>query len=193
MKIQEHYNVENINIDIDTIDSYDINNLNLLALLFQTGYLTIKEMKGRKILLDYPNLEVRESMYRFMIDGLAPSTHRVYTIGTIEDLKKAFLDANLDSVRTIISSLLADLPSEVYDKQSEGLYHGLLHFIFSLLGIYIKSEVHSYKGRADSVVETATHIYIFEFKFNRSAAEAMQQIKDNQYADKYQNAGKTIV
>jgi hypothetical protein len=73
------------------------------------------------------------------------------------------------------------------------LYHGLLHFIFSLLGIYIKSEVHSYKGRADSVVETATHIYIFEFKFNRSAAEAMQQIKDNQYADKYQNAGKTIV
>ena len=132
-------------------------------------------------------------MYRFMIDGLAPNPQRIYTIGTIDDLKKAFLEADLDTVRRIVSSLLADLPYEVYDKQSEGLYHGLLHFIFSLLGVYIKSEVHSSKGRADSVVETATHVYLFEFKFNKTAAEAMQQIKTKKYADKYENSGKIIV
>jgi Predicted AAA-ATPase/PD-(D/E)XK nuclease superfamily len=193
MKKQNLYDVENTNIDIESIESYDINNLALIPLLFQTGYLTIKEMDGRELVLDYPNQEVRESMYRFMIDGLAPSSQRIYTLGTMQELKKAFLVADLTTVRSIISALLADLPSEVFDKKSEGLYHGLLHFIFRLLGIYIKSEVHSSKGRADSVVETATHIYIFEFKFNRNAAEALQQIKDKNYAAKYQNAGKTIV
>ncbi len=193
MKIQNIYDVENTRIDIESIESYDINNLNLISLLFQTGYLTIKEMDGRKLLLDYPNQEVRESMYRFMIDGLAPNPQRIYTIGTIEDLKKAFLTADLATVRSIISSLLSDLPYEVYDKKSEGLYHGLLHFMFSLLGVYIKSEVHSSRGRADSVVETATHVYIFEFKFNKAAAEAMQQIKDKNYASKYENSGKITV
>jgi hypothetical protein len=195
MKKQNMFQIENLTIDRIDMESYDINNLAIIPLLFQTGYLTVKSIdrENGMFLLDYPNQEVRQSMYRFMIDGLAPNPQRFSTTNTILGFAKAFSQNDLDTVRTIISSLLADLPSEVYDKKSEGLYHGLLHFIFSLLGIYIKSEVHSYKGRADSVVETITHIYIFEFKFNRSAAEAMQQIKDNQYADKYQNAGKTIV
>ena len=55
MKTQNLYDVENTRIDIESIESYDINNLNLMSLLFQTGYLTIKEMDGRKLLLDYPN------------------------------------------------------------------------------------------------------------------------------------------
>ena len=193
MKKQNIYDVENSKVSPTVLESYDINNLRILPLLFQTGYLTIKEKTESYYILDYPNQEVRESMYQFMIDGLAPNPQRLYTIGTIEDLKKAFLEADLDAVRTIVSSLLADLPYEVYDKQSEGLYHGLLHFMFSLLGIYIKSEVHSSKGRADSVVETATHVYIFEFKFNKTAAEAMQQIKTKNYAAKYQNSGKSII
>jgi hypothetical protein len=195
MKVQNVYDVENTVIDIDELEICDVENLNLIPLLFQTGYLAIKEKNyaERTLLLDYPNKEVRESMYRFMINGIAPNPKRFHTIGTINDIKKALLINDLDSVKTTISSLLADLPSEVYDKQSEGLYHGLLHFIFSLLGVYIKSEVHSSKGRADSVVETATHVYIFEFKFNKSALAAMQQIKKNQYAEKYRNSGKIIV
>jgi PD-(D/E)XK nuclease superfamily len=111
---------------------------------------------------------------------------------TNRDLLKAFHAADLDRVREILNALLSDLPSEAYDKKSEGLFHGLIHFVFQLLGMYIKSEVHSSKGRADSVVETATHIFIFEFKFNRSAVEAMKQIKDNKYADKYRANGKII-
>lgn len=195
MKKQNIYGVENTRIDIETIESYDINNLNLIALLFQTGYLTIKAIDTATgmFLLDYPNQEVRQSMYRFMIDGIAPNPHRFSTNNTMLEITKAFVENDLTKIRSTISSLLADLPYEVYDKKSEGLYHGLLHFIFSLLGVYIKSEVHSSKGRADSVVETATHIYIFEFKFNKTAAEAMQQIKDKKYATKYENSGKTIV
>ena len=195
MKKQNIFQVENTRIDRMDIESYDINNLAPIPLLFQTGYLTIKEIDTETgmFLLDYPNQEVRQSMYRFMIDGLAPNPQRFSTTNTMLQVTKAFTANDLTTIRTIVSSLLADLPYEVYDKQSEGLYHGLLHFIFSLLGVYIKSEVHSSRGRADSVVETATHIYIFEFKFNKTAAEAMQQIKDKKYANKYQNVGKIIV
>ena len=53
------------------------------------------------------------------------------------------------------------------------------------MGLYIKSEVHSVKGRADSIVETATHIYIFEFKINSTAETAYQQIIDKKYAAPY--------
>ena len=195
MKKQNMFQVENTSIDRMDMESYDINNLAPIPLLFQTGYLTIKEIDTETgmFLLDYPNQEVRQSMYRFMIDGIAPNPQRFSTTNTMLQVTKAFATNDLTTIRTIISSLLADLPYEVYDKQSEGLYHGLLHFIFSLLGVYIKSEVHSSKGRADSVVETATHVYIFEFKFNKTAAEAMQQIKTKNYAEKYQNTGKSIV
>ncbi len=194
MKKQNIFIVENTWLDRGDLESYDINNLAILPLLFQTGYLTIKEVDTATgmFLLDYPNQEVRQSMYRFMIDGIAPSPQRFSTTNTMLQVTKAFVENDLAKVRSIVSSLLADLPYEVYDKQSEGLYHGLLHFMFSLLGVYIKSEVHSARGRADSVVETATHIYIFEFKFNKTATEAMQQIKDKKYASKYENSGKLI-
>lgn len=64
---------------------------------------------------------------------------------------------------------------------------------FKLLGLYIKSEVHSAMGRADSIVETPEHIFIFEFKFNRTAKEALQQIRTNQYAAPYLNGQKKVI
>ena len=98
------------------------------------------------------------------------------------------------------NGILADLPSETYQKQTEGLYHGLLHVIFSYLGMFANSEVHSShgtsrnnrEGRADAVVQTLTDVYLFEFKFNKTAQEALDQIKNKKYADKYRASGKTL-
>ena len=179
---------------VSTSFTIRIENLDLISLFFQTGYLTVKSInpQTREVLLDYPNKEVRESMYSFMIDSLASNEHRPDASVTNQDLMEAFEAADLDRVKDLINALLAGLPYDAFDKKSEGLYHGLLHFIFQLLGMYIKSEVHSSKGRADSVVETATHVFIFEFKFNKTAEEALQQIKDKKYADKYRASHKTI-
>ena len=80
----------------------------------------------------------------------------------------------------------------IYVDKTE-LIHRLITEGYYYLGIYIKSEVHSSNGRADSVVETPTHIYIFEFKYNRSGKAAMDQLKRNNYADPYRTSGKTIV
>ncbi len=195
MKERTLFDVENTKINILELEKYDIENLDLVPLLFQTGYLTVKSIdrSTREMVLDYPNNEIRDSMYSYMIDSLAKNEHRSGAGVTNRDLLKAFNEADLDRVKTLLNALLSGLPSEAYDKKSEGLFHGLIHFIFQLLGVYIKSEVHSSRGRADSVVETATHVFIFEFKFNRTAEEALQQIKDKKYADKYRADNKIII
>ena len=148
-------------------------------------------MTGNMV-LDYPNREVRESIYEFLIDDVAKNPQRIHTGMTIMDLKKAFIAKDLNKVETLLNSLLADLPDEVFVKQTEGLYHGLIHLIFKYLGIYINSEVHSSKGHADSVVQTLTDVYIFEFKFNKTAQQGIDQIKKQDYVGKYRASGKVI-
>jgi hypothetical protein len=194
MKQQVWFNVENSIVNNTTLDKYDIDNVALIPLLFQTGYLTVKEadvMTGDMI-LDYPNKEVRESMYQFLIDDVSKNPQRTHTGRTIQDIQKALIARDLPRVQSILNAILEDLPSETYQNQSEGLYHGLVHLIFSYLGMFINSEVQSSKGRADAVVQTVTDIYIFEFKFNKTAEEALVQIRKKNYAGKYQVSGKTI-
>ena len=195
MKDRLVFDVENTAINGTVLEKYDIENLDLIPLLFQTGYLTVKSIDYRTddMVLDYPNKEVRENLYGFMIDSIAKNEQRSDAGITNKDLVKAFQAADLERIKELINALLAGLPSEAYDKESEGLFHGLIHFVFQLLGMYIKSEVHSSKGRADSVVETATHVFIFEFKFNKTAAAAMTQIKKKKYADKYRADNKIII
>ncbi len=194
MKKHVRFDIENTVIDSFLLNKYTIENLDLVPLCFQTGYLTIKTMDHAtgEMVLDYPNKEVRESMYQFMIMEIS-NPESAYTGMTMKDLNSAFLSNDLEKVKTIINALLASLPYEVYKKQSEGFYHGLLHLIFSYLGVFIESEPHLSNGRADVVVQTPQYVYIFEFKFNKNAEEALQQIKDKGYADKYRASGKTIL
>ncbi len=189
-----YYNVENAVVSNRVLDKYDIDNIELIPLLFQTGYLTVKSMDVMTgdMVLDYPNKEVRESMYEFLIDDVAKNPHRIHTGMTVMDLQKAFVAKDLEKVKTILNSLLADLPDEAFSKQTEGLFHGLIHLIFSYLGVFVTSEVHSSLGHADAVVQTLTDVYIFEFKFNKTADEGMAQIKKKDYAGKYRASDKLI-
>jgi Predicted AAA-ATPase/PD-(D/E)XK nuclease superfamily len=198
-QMQKHqlFDVENTSInELSLNNGYDIERLELIPLLFQTGYLTIQSINKttNEIVLDYPNKEVRESMYAFLINGLANVTlGRNDAHNSLHKLLPAFLKADLGAVRAILDALFATLPYEVYRKKSEGIYHGLIHVMFSLLGIHIKSEVHSARGRADSVVETATHVFIFEFKFNKNATEAIAQIQEKNYAAPFRSSERTII
>ena len=195
MREKEMYNVENVIVDSIVLEKYDLENIDLIPLLFQTGYLTIKTLDPMtgEMVMDYPNKEVRESMYNFLIGDLARNPKRTSTGRTFSDLSKAVLANDLKQVREIIDAILADLPSEVFKQKSEGLFHGLVHLIFSYLGVFISSEVHSSRGRADAIVETPTNIYVFEFKFNKTAQEAIDQIRERKYSDKYQVSRKKIV
>jgi hypothetical protein len=194
MRKFDRFDVENSSVDAASLDSYDIDNMELIPLMFQTGYLTVKKLNPRtsEIVLDYPNKEVRESMYQFLIHEIAKNPRRLHTGLTIQDLNKAFITKDLAQVKAIIKGLLADLPAETYKNQTEGLYHGLIHIVFNYLGLFVNSEVHSALGRADAVVQTLTDIYVFEFKFNKTAEEAIEQIHKKQYAHKYHALNKPL-
>jgi hypothetical protein len=194
MRKREVFNVENTAINGLEFEKYDLENLDLIPLLFQSGYLTIKTVDEMTddMVLDYPNKEVRDSMYRFLIGGLTKPKGMATPENSVKDILESLRSYDLENVRLIINALLSGLPYETYKTKSEGLYHGLIHLIFKLMGTYVQSEVHSSKGRADSVVHTETDVFIFEFKFNKTADEAINQIERKKYADAYRASGKRI-
>jgi hypothetical protein len=175
-------------------EKYDLENIDIHLLLFQTGYLTIQKMDPftGTYWLDFPNKEVHDSLYEFFISELTTRSQRPHSGMTMDDMRYAFETNRLPRVKVILNAYLAELPNEVFRHSSEGLYHGLVHIIFKYLGTMIQSEVHSAHGRADAVVQTDTDIFIFEFKFNETADAALQQIRDIGYADKYRASDKRI-
>jgi hypothetical protein len=190
-KMQEEafFYADNIETNTSFLSQYSLDNIEITSLMFQAGYLTIKEKsEDGDLVLTYPNQEVRRAMYSFLMDGMTPV--RGGNGASVLHLKKAFLANDLTKVESILAAMFSGLAFDVYTHQSqqqvEGFYHGLIHILFKYLGLYIHSEVHSLKGRADSLVETPTHIYIFEFKINSDAQTAFQQIIDKQYAAPYQ-------
>jgi hypothetical protein len=185
---QGFFQIENIETDINFLNQYSLDNLELTSLLFQTGYLTIKEKsEDGDLVLSFPNQEVKAALYSFLMSNMG------HTVGgggvTVQHLKRAFMKNDLASAEEILTSLFSGLAFDVYthqkQKQVEGFYHGLIHILFKCLGIYIQSEVHSTKGRADSIVETPTHIYFLEFKINSDALTAFNQIVTKKYAVPY--------
>ena len=198
MEQQFRFDFDNIHTTTSRIEKYDLDNLDAVSLLFQTGYLTITQLNPMNgdIVSDYPNQEIRESMYVFLLDYIKRRRNHQSAQEVVRDLSAAFQQDDLARVKDLLESMFGDLPSNLYegdDKKSERFFHSIIHLTFKYLGIYVESEVRTAKGRADSVVQTPTHVYIFEFKHKETAEVAFQQIIDKNYAQKYLGLRKTIV
>jgi hypothetical protein len=172
--------------------SYEIENLDIRTLMFQTGYLTIKkrDLRTGTYVLDYPNQEVEQAMSNQIL-ALMTGTQHIDT--PLFNLQEAFLEHETERVVEILNSMIVDIPSQLLQKNREAFFHSLVHIIFRYTGFQIESEVNTSKGRMDAVVKTDTHVYIFEFKIKKTAEIAFQQILDKKYADKYRMLNKTIV
>ncbi len=173
-------------------DSYDIRNIDVVSLLFQTGYLTIKEIDEFGLYrLGYPNKEVRDSMLDYLIGGFADQA-----VGGIApmvvQIRTAFIKNDLSKIRSIINGLLKNIPYQIFE-QTEAFYHAIIHLTFFYLGVYIQSEVCTSDGRADAIVQTDTHVFCLEFKINESGEGALQQVLEKGYLDKFGHSGKKLV
>ena len=179
------YKLDDLTVSEQTFSSYEIEQLQVIAILFQSGYLTIKE-KGDFGLytLDYPNAEVKESMLSYIIADLR-NQQAALTKPMVIELYEAFNANDVERIILLIKSIFKNIPSQIFLGKAEAYYHSLIHLVFFYLGQYTESEVNTNDGRLDCVVQTPTHIYILEFKLDKSADEALQQIKDRGYADKY--------
>ena len=165
----------------------------ITPLLYQSGYITIKECDRASKLytLDIPNTEIRVGL----MESLLPNyVNEYYVEGgtTIGCMYLALLNENLDEMFRLLQAYLLTVPY-CDNANSEGHYQQLLYVIFSLFGRYVDVEVHTPTGRVDIVMKTAKALYLFELKLNMSAQTAINQIDLKDYSSKFALSGLPIV
>ncbi len=179
--------------------NYDPDSKNMLPVVYQSGYLTIKdfEKESRLYTLDFPNREVEEGFLNVLLKKFITVPYD--DIGLeINNLRIAIRDKNIDKALTIIKTAIADLPSIVKKEMCENYYESVTHLMFRMTGYRIASELQSVAGRSDVVVSTTDNVFIFELKmdkgrnFEQVAAEALDQIDANGYSERFKLSGKTI-
>lgn len=170
---------------------------NLIQFFYQSGYLTISKFdkKFREFTLAFPNEEVKYGFY----EALIPTVNATYTakIGTGQFSSSRMIhyleNADVDDFMTMLQALLASIPYyEGKTQENEQQWRNILYAIFSILGQFVMTEIHSAMGRSDSVLENQKYIYIFEFKQDKTAEEALNQIDDKGYAKPYLASEKTV-
>ena len=157
---------------------------NVLPMLYQTGYLTIKEYDRELHLytLGYPNKEVKIGFTQGL---LSQYKNRGMTgTGFVAKFFASMYRHDLEEALTLMQSFLAGIQYDLENK-SEKHFQTIIYLIFSLLGYYIQAEVKSAIGRADAVCRTKDRVYVFEFKVDGSADEALRQIDDKGYLIPY--------
>jgi hypothetical protein len=194
MREQEDFLYHKLKLSSRLVDSYDIEKINIRTLLFQTGYLTIKEIDygNAEFTLDYPNREVEEAMYSYILDEILDLPQYEAGVPLIQ-LRDAFRQNNIEKAMNILHSLLKDVPNQLIKGKRENFFHTFVHLTFRYVGFNFESELNTSDGRMDCVLKSKTHIYIIEFKYNLSAEVALQQIIDQDYASKFTTDGRPIV
>ena len=176
-----------------TFSEYRVDEDNPIPLIYQSGYLTIKDFdKEFKIYtLGFPNDEVRYGFLNFLVPFYTPVTDdkKNFYIGRfVQELRKG----NVDSFMQRFEAFFADFPYELNDK-TERHYQVVVYLIFKLMGEFTQAEVRSAKGRADAIVQTPDYVYIFEFKLNGTAEEALLQINEKGYAEPFKADKRKVV
>ena len=187
------FELENKVIPSLALNKYEIKSMTLLPLLFQTGYLTIKNKPlGKRIItLGYPNFEVEEAFTLFLLSKLTlDKIDRTSII--LYNIVNTFIDNKIELFIKYISILLKNISYNIVDSDRENYFHSMFFLIMKMTGFDIEVEIETINGRIDAVVKTDDNIYIIEFKVNLSADKAIQQIKDKKYALKYANDKRNI-
>ena len=175
--------------------AYEIDNLNPLTLLLQTGYLTIDkalERYGDTVYqLRFPNLEVKGSFETYLT-GYCSDLRTDQVKDSVYKLADAVTAGDVDDFMESMKVFFAKVPYDVHLKD-ENNFRLLFFSIFMLLGISIEAESKTNKGRIDAVATNGDFVFVFEFKLNKNEDIALQQIKDRDYFRKYMNSGKKIM
>ena len=175
-----------------SLSTFEIGHLDLIPLLVQTGYMTIKEYfpDSQRYLLDYPNFEVENAFMIHLLDAFSNSD-----TGLSEAHLWRMIDAlhehNLDEFFDVLQILFANIDYDLH-LDFEKYYQTIFYLLFQLLGLRIDAEAKTNIGRIDAVIELEERIYIFEFKLNKSAQDALNQLKAQSYYQKYQGSNKPI-
>ena len=182
----------NMQVGYEDFRKYDIEDMRAEPLLYQSGYLTIRDYNEElnQFTLDYPNEEVRSSFAKSLLEQyLQPSVEASRGINT--RLPQALIRGEADTAMNVLKSFLASIPYDII-KEKENYYETVLHLIFTMLGLNCRSEVRIASGRIDTLIETKKYVYCFEFKLNGTAEKALAQIDTKEYLLPWEGSGKKL-
>src|SRR6185437_12271249 len=185
-------NMENVTVMEDSLGKFDVDDIPLTSLLFQTGYLTIKERATMGAMfgyvLSYPNLEVKASLNNQL--ALLGSTLEAKN-ANLNTLIDCLANNEIDKLANVFTSHFAGIPHDWYRNNDiehyEGFYASIVYSYFCALGYTVIAEDATNVGQIDLTIKLPDKILILEFKLkkNGNAKSALQQIKDKKYAAKY--------
>ena len=192
------YELANTETDADVLNSIDSTSSNPVPVIYQSGYLTIKDYDSRFGIykLGFPNLEVEEGFVKYLLPFYT-SVSAPKTPFEIGRFVREVENGDYDAFFRRLQSFFADTPYEVIagqkpERDTELHYQNVLFIVFRLIGLYAKVEYHTSNGRIDLVVQTDRYIYIMEFKLNGSAEDALRQIDEKRYALPFANDGRKV-
>ncbi len=184
---------EQAEVSAETLNSFDFEKLNPFSLLYQTGYLTLESYNPNfyEYTLRIPNLEVGHSLYSHLLDGymnrpIKPSSN------LITSMSKSFLNNDFSNLQNDLNDVFQKIDYQFWENTQEKFYHGIVHLVFNLIGIFVNSEVRTNRGLCDAVVRSSSHIYVLEFKLNQIAQAALDSIHERGYLEKFKNEGKKL-
>jgi hypothetical protein len=186
-------NITDYSAGMEKFKGYDSDNMEAVPILYQSGYLTIKDYDKEidRFILDYPNSEVRSAF----ANELAAKYFKVpygikdsFYINVLKwlykgDIEKVLADGFVPFMAAIPYSI--KIAKEKY-------FQTIFHIIFNIFGFQCRSEVQIATGRIDSILETPKFVYCFEFKLSGTAAEALKQIESKEYLTPWKGKGKTL-
>ena len=181
--------LESFKIPERLANTFDIENLDMAALLFQSGYLTIHDVHDRALTLGYPNEEVKGAFLELLYGSL---TNRQAMSGLVTafDLADHLAVEDLDAFMEGVDAVFASIPQVLGEKLNEANFHTLFYVVASLTGMIATSEILSSQGRTDLAIEFPDKVYVIEFKCGRSPQKALQQIREKGYMDRWAGTGR---
>ncbi len=197
--------LENLTTGARQLSRFDVDDIGIEALLFQTGYLTIttKVRDGTQTYytLDYPNLEVCQSLNQGLLSYLGRQEKEVSDHG--KELGNLLAANDFDGFGECLRSFFAGIPYQWHTgtgpARYEAWYAGMLYACFRTIGLDLRVEESSGRGRADMVVFHGRQVFVFEFKMadgedtgEAAARSAIEQIRDRGYAEQYRDRGEPV-
>ena len=160
-------------------------------MLFQTGYLTIKEVDGEIYTLGYPNREVKTAFSKSLLFGTRGINKRKVSSHVLR-LSRHLAAEDLEAFFETMRAIYASIPYDIGARGDEAYFHTIFYLAMAATGGDARSSVLTSRGRIDLLVAFADKVYVIEFKCNQSADAALRQIRERGYAERYAQAGRTV-
>lgn len=175
------------------LDSIQISVDNPIAVLYQSGYLTIKgyDSRFKVYTLDYPNDEVKEGFVNFLVPyyTYSKSVNHATIIGLFV---KSLERGDAEHFMELLQSFMAGIPYELV-RNLEVHFQNMIYIIIKLMGLYVQAEYRTSCGRIDLLIATEKYIYVIELKLDGSAEEALAQINEKDYALPFTADGRKVI